>query len=76
MNLRLTHLIYALTATCAAAQPPALTPAETGIRKAQEQIAKQPGHYPYYNALAMAYARRARESSDVTYYAKAEETLQ
>src|ERR1019366_8887692 len=33
-------------------------------------------HVPYYASLAMAYARRARETSDVAYYAKAEETLQ
>ncbi len=55
---------------------PAPSPAEVSIRKAQESIAKQPAHYPFYNSLAMAYARRARETSDVTYYAKAEETLQ
>src|SRR5713101_5799794 len=55
---------------------PVSSPAEVSIRKAQELIAKQPAHYPFYNSLAMAYARRARETSDVTYYAKAEETLQ
>jgi tetratricopeptide (TPR) repeat protein len=54
----------------------AATPAETAIEKAQAEIAKRPDHVPYYNALAMAYARRARETSDVRYYAKAEETLQ
>lgn len=53
----------------------AATPAETAIQKAQQEIAKKPDYFPYYNALAMAYARRARESSDVQYYAKAEETL-
>jgi tetratricopeptide (TPR) repeat protein len=53
----------------------AASPAETAIDKAQAQIAKNPDYVPYYNALAMAYARRARETSDVQYYAKAEETL-
>jgi tetratricopeptide (TPR) repeat protein len=53
----------------------AATPAETAIEKAQAEIAKHPDHAPYYNVLAMAYARRARETSDVQYYAKAEETL-
>jgi tetratricopeptide (TPR) repeat protein len=53
----------------------AATPAETAIRKAQEEVAKKPDYSPYYNALAMAYARRARETSDVGFYAKAEETL-
>jgi len=53
----------------------AATPAETAIEKAKAEIARHPDHAPYYNALAMAYARRARETSDVQYYAKAEETL-
>lgn len=52
-----------------------LTPAEISIQKAQAQIAKQPEHVAYYNALAMAYARRARETSDVSFYTKAEQTL-
>src|SRR5437764_11137053 len=54
----------------------AQTPAEVSIRKAEAEIAKNPEHAPYYNGLAMAYARRARETSDVGYYQKAEETLQ
>ena len=57
------------------AQTAAQTPAEISIHKAQAQIAKQPNHVAYYSGLAMAYARRARETSDVAYYAKAEETL-
>src|SRR5205085_9213710 len=68
-------IILCALAAAVQAQPLAQTPAETGIRKAQEQIAKHPGHYPYYNSLAMAYARRARETSDVRYYQKAEEAL-
>jgi tetratricopeptide (TPR) repeat protein len=46
------------------------------IQQALGSIGTQPAHYPYYNALATAYARRARETSDVRFYAKAEETLQ
>jgi len=61
--------------TMLAQTAPALTPAQIGIQKAEAQIAKQPDHFAYYNALAMAYARRARETSDVTYYTKAEDTL-
>ena len=53
----------------------AATPAENSIRKAQEEIAKKPDFCGGYNALAMAYARRARETSDVAFYGKAEETL-
>ena len=59
-----------------AAQSFAATPAETAIKQAIGNIEKQPAHYPYYNTLAMAYARRARETSDVRFYAQAEETLQ
>ncbi len=53
-----------------------LSPAEISIQKAQQDIAKKPDHYPYYNGLAMAYARRARETSEVAFYGKAEETLE
>jgi tetratricopeptide (TPR) repeat protein len=70
MLLRTSVIVCALLAPAFAE-----TPAEVSIRKAQEEIAKKPDHAPYYNALAMAYARRARETSDVAYYAKAEETL-
>src|SRR5215469_6325431 len=54
----------------------AATPAEMAIEKAQTEITRHANHAPYYNVLAMAYARRARETSDPQYYAKAEETLQ
>jgi len=53
----------------------AQTPAEISIQKAQEQIAKHPDHAAYYSGLAMAYARRARETSDVEYYTKADQTV-
>jgi len=66
---------YAFVLFCAALSAHALTPAEISIRKAEQDIARQPDHYPYYNALAMAYARRARETSDVAFYGKAEDTL-
>ena len=73
-----TAALFAVSAALAAPAltTPGLTPAEISIAKAQEQIAKRPDHYAYYNGLAMAYARRARETSDVAYYGKAEETLQ
>jgi tetratricopeptide (TPR) repeat protein len=66
--------IVALVTTGLYAQT-TVSPAENSIRKAQAEIAKHPGHAPYYNALAMAYARRAREVSDTAFYAKADETL-
>jgi tetratricopeptide (TPR) repeat protein len=67
--------LFLINMTILAATGLAATPAETAIQKAQAQIAQHPDHYPYYNSLAMAYARRARETSDVQFYAKAEETL-
>jgi tetratricopeptide (TPR) repeat protein len=54
----------------------AVTPAETAIRQGLANIQKEPTHYAFYNDLAMAYARRARETADLSYYAKAEETVQ
>src|SRR5436305_13479334 len=69
----MTNRIFALI--LAAAPSFAATPAETAIAKAQQEIVKHPDYAPGYNALAMAYARRARETSDVEFYTKAEETL-
>jgi tetratricopeptide (TPR) repeat protein len=66
-------LILALT--FGLVQAVASTPAEKAIDQALASIQKQPGNAPYYNNLAMAYARRARETSDTAFYTKAEETL-
>jgi tetratricopeptide (TPR) repeat protein len=63
------------TLTLFAAPSFAATPAELAIKQAMGDIEKQPSHYPYYNALAMAYTTRERETSDVRFYAQAEETL-
>jgi tetratricopeptide (TPR) repeat protein len=52
-----------------------LSPAERSIAAAQKAIDKKPTQYGGYNQLAMALARRARETSDVNYYTQAEETL-
>jgi tetratricopeptide (TPR) repeat protein len=65
-----------LTVLLAIAPVFAATPAETAIQKAKEEIAKKPDYFGGYNALAMSYARRARETSDVEFYTKAEDTLQ
>lgn len=53
----------------------ASTPAERAIEQALANVQKQPENAAYYNNLAMAYARRARETSDTAFYTKAEETL-
>jgi len=61
----------------AADEPKAqLSPAEQKIRAAELAIKKNPNQCEPYTNLAMALARRARETSDATYYAKAEEALE
>jgi tetratricopeptide (TPR) repeat protein len=64
------------TTTQPAAPTAALTPAELGIQRAEAKVKQHPDQSAGYNTLAMAYARRARETSDVSYYTRAEETLQ
>ena len=56
--------------------PVALSPAQISIKRANEAIAKHPGQSAGYNSLAMALARRARETSDISYYQQAEDALQ
>lgn len=68
--MKKTILLFAAVFTISAQ-----TPAEIGIQKAQELIAAHPDHVAYYTGLAMAYARRARETSDVQFYAKADEVV-
>ena len=51
------------------------SPAERAIAQAQTAIAKKPNQCDGYNQLAIALARRARETSDVKFYAQAEEAL-
>ena len=53
----------------------ALSPAERSMAQANRLIEKNPKNFEAYNALALALSRRARESSDVKFYPKAEETL-
>jgi tetratricopeptide (TPR) repeat protein len=65
---------FAQSASPVAAAPP--SPAERSMAQAQKLIDKNPNDYEAYNALALALSRRARETSDVVFYAKAEEALQ
>jgi len=51
------------------------SPAEEKIAWAEQAIKKNPGKHQPYIDLAMALARRARETSDATYYAQADEAL-
>jgi tetratricopeptide (TPR) repeat protein len=68
-------VLVAQTSAISAQYPAKLSPAEQSIARAKEQIAKKPGYFAGYNALAMAEARRARETSDVHFYAEAENAL-
>ena len=52
-----------------------LSPAERSIAEARKAIEKKPTQYAGYNLLAMALSRRARETSDVNFYAQAEDAL-
>jgi tetratricopeptide (TPR) repeat protein len=52
------------------------SPAERGMAQAQKLIDKNPRDFEAYNALALALSRRARETSDVKFYAMAEDALQ
>src|SRR5690348_12522900 len=52
------------------------SPAERSMAQASRLIEKNPKNFEAYNALALALSRRARETSDVIFYAQAEETLE
>src|SRR5690242_17768243 len=72
-------LLMMVTATGFAQNGPTentLSPAERSMAQAKKLIEKNPKDFESYNALALALSRRARETSDVEFYAQAEETLQ
>jgi len=75
-------LLLVLGAVAGFAQSPSvpaetgLSPAERSMVQAQKLIEKNPKDFEAYNALALALSRRARETSDVKFYAQAEERLQ
>ena len=64
-----------LTTSVIAQSAPTQSPAEIAIANAQKTIEKKPTQFSGYNALAIALARRARETSDVNFYTQAEEAL-
>ena len=53
-----------------------VSPAEQTMAQARKMIEKNPKNFEAYNALALALSRRAREVSDVRFYAQAEDALQ
>lgn len=81
MNRLATFLLLLIAALVASAQTNTtvavkLSPAEQSIAAAKAMIGKNPKNYEAYNALALALARRARETSDVSFYAQGEAALQ
>jgi tetratricopeptide (TPR) repeat protein len=52
-----------------------LSPAEQSIVGARKAISDKPREYAGYNLLAMALVRRAQETSDVSFYAQAEDAV-
>jgi tetratricopeptide (TPR) repeat protein len=71
-------LVSALAAMAQTATPSTdvkLSPAERSMAQANQLIAKNPKNFEAYNALALALSRRARETSDVKFYAQGEEVL-
>src|SRR5450755_3923788 len=71
--LILSFSLYAPAQTAPA--KPQLSPAEQSIAAARKEIDKKPEQFAGYNHLAIALSRRARETSDVMYYAQAEDAL-
>jgi tetratricopeptide (TPR) repeat protein len=81
MKSTITVVVIVLAALAAWAQQSSvpveanLSPAEKSIAQATKLIEKNPKDFEAYNALALALSRRAREISDVKFYAQAEEAL-
>lgn len=74
LGLAVITLVLALGARAGNA-PEKTTPAQQKIAWAQAAIKKNPAQHQPYNDLALAFAKRARETSDVNYYAQAEAAL-
>ena len=64
-----------VTAQTPVAEKSAVSPAEQSITAAKKEIEKKPTQFSGYNQLAIALSRRARETSDVSYYMQAEDAL-
>src|SRR5207302_4036692 len=67
--LALTTATLSQTAASSAQAKP--SPAEQSMARATQLIEKNPKNFEAYNALALALSRRARETSDVKFYADA-----
>ncbi len=77
---RMTCRIWCLSAilipvAAAGALAQSTSPAEQRIAAARRSIAVSPGQHERFNDLALAFARRARETADPAYYDRAEEAI-
>ena len=72
--MRLAILSLTLLAAATADTPPP-SPAEQSIAQARQAIEKNPKDPEGFNALSIALARRARETSDVAFYDQAQEAV-
>jgi tetratricopeptide (TPR) repeat protein len=68
--------LLSLVLSVAAAETPALTPAQKAIAAARESIQKDPKQSQGYNDLARALVRRGRETADPDYYNQAERAVE
>ena len=73
LTLALAGSLRSQTPVATSAQP---SPAEQAISQGRQSIEKAPSQPDGYNTLALALARRARETSNVTYYSQADEAIQ
>ncbi len=73
--LMMVSAVAAFAQTAANAEPK-FSPAEQSMAVARKLIDKNPQNFEAFNALALALSRRARETSDVGFYAQAETALQ
>jgi tetratricopeptide (TPR) repeat protein len=72
--LSLTLMLIATTFSPAESVSP--SPAETSIAQARKAIAAKPERAEAYNSLAVAFLRRARETSDASYIQQADKAVQ
>lgn len=68
-------LIGQATPAKPASTRPATDPADLRIQQEQARVARDPDFYASYNRLAAAYAQKARETGDITYFELAETAL-
>src|SRR5260370_3316924 len=75
MKMTLLSILLIAGTHFAFAETGKMTPAERSVAQAQESLKRNPSQAEGYNALAIALARRARETSDVKYYTQTEEAV-